>query len=312
MVKLLKKISEFFSVGDSKNLEFKISRKLGRYFLFSVLVLGLLFCGSILYIIKSHNETITAKNIINENRQLQERITTISNEIDSVLVKIKVMEEWEDSIRSDKKLKSISKEIREMGIGGYPQIDTTFSSLGPIFNLKYNLTLNKLNQLKSKVDFDYLSHIELHDKVKLKELLYRNTPSVYPAYGRITESFGWRIHPLTKKKSFHYGVDFANKIGTPIYATSDGVVKEIGRKKYFGKYLALSHKFGYQTNYAHLHKIYVKRGQKVKRGQIIAEMGNSGRSTGPHLHYEVIRYNKHRNPYYYLNKFEDDIVLSKN
>ena len=308
----MRKFSDFFSVGNSKNLEFKISRKLGLYFLFSALVLGLLFCGSILYIIKSHNETITAKNIINENKQLQERISAISNEIDSVLVKIKVMEEWEDSIRSDKKLKSISKEIREMGIGGYPQIDTTFSFLGPAFNLKYNLTLNKLNQLKSKVDFDYLSHIELHDKVKLKELLYRNTPSVYPAYGRITESFGWRIHPLTKKKSFHYGLDFANKIGTPIYATSDGVVKEIGSKKHFGKYLAISHKFGYQTNYAHLHKIYVQRGQKVERGQIIAEMGNSGRSTGPHLHYEVIRYNKHRNPYYYLNKFEEDIVLSKN
>ncbi len=311
MVKLAKKILDFFSVVNFKNLEFKISRKLGLYFLFSVLVLVLLFCGSILYIIKSHNKTTTAKNIINENRQLQERITEISNEIDSILVKIKAMEEWEDSIRSDEKLKSISKEIREMGIGGYPQIDTTFSSLGPIFNLKYNLTLNKLNQLKSKVDFDYLSHLELHDKVKLKELLYRNTPSIYPAYGRITEGFGWRTHPLTKKKSFHYGLDFANKIGTPIYATSDGVVKEIGRQKYFGKYLALSHKFGYQTNYAHLHKIFVKRGQKVKRGQIIAEMGNSGRSTGPHLHYEVIRYNKHRNPYYYLNKFEDDIVISK-
>lgn len=311
MLKFMKKFSDFFSADNSKKLEFIISRKLGQYFLFSAIVLVLLFCSSILYIIKSHHEILTAKNIINENRQLQERISAISDEIDSILVKIKTMEEWEDSIRSDKKLKSISKEIREMGIGGYPQIDTTFSSLGPIFNLKYNLTLTKLNQLKSKVDFDYLSHLKLHDKVKLKELLYRNTPSVYPAYGRITEGFGWRTHPLTKKKSFHYGLDFANKIGTPIYATSDGVVKEIGWKKYYGKYLALSHKFGYQTNYAHLHKILVKRGQKVKRGQIIAEMGNSGRSTGPHLHYEVIRYNKHRNPYYYLNKFEDDIVISK-
>ena len=82
MVKLAKKILDFFSVVNFKNLEFKISRKLGLYFLFSVLVLVLLFCGSILYIIKSHNKTITAKNIINENRQLQERITEISNEID--------------------------------------------------------------------------------------------------------------------------------------------------------------------------------------------------------------------------------------
>ena len=227
------------------------------------------------------------------------------------MTKLKLMENWEDKIRSDKNFKSINKEIREMGVGGLPQVDTTFTYSDEL-NLDYNITLNKIIQLKSKVKFDYQTHEQLFNLVELKDALYKNTPSIYPTYGRISDPYGWRTHPITKQRVFHYGLDFGNITGTPIYATADGVVRSTGKQKYFGKFIAISHKFGYQTNYAHLHKMYVKKGDEVKRGQIIGEMGNSGRSTGTHLHYEVLRYNKYRNPYKYLNKLEDDIIISKN
>jgi len=274
--------------------------------------LVLLLAITITYNVQNHNKISQAQAILLENIQLKNKLLILSSQIDSVLTRLRLMEEWEDKIRSDKKFKIINKEIREMGIGGIPQIDSTFYDSNKELSLDYNVTLNKLIQLTSKTNFDFETHEELFDKVQLKKMLYLNTPSIYPTYGRISDAYGWRTHPITKKRSFHHGLDFGNSKGTPIYATADGKVRQTGRMKHFGKYIALNHKFGYQTNYAHLHKIFVKAGDEVKRGQIIGEMGDTGRSTGSHLHYEVLRYNKYRNPYKYLNKLEDDVILSNN
>ncbi|MBN1949444.1 MAG: M23 family metallopeptidase [Candidatus Cloacimonetes bacterium] len=269
----------------------------------------IILLAGIYYAVYNQTRIYAAQHLLAENELLRDKIESLSTEIDSILTKLRLMEEWEDEIRSEKNLKTIDKDIREMGIGGIPQVDTTFYFDSGL-NLNFNLLLSKLAKLNNKVEFDYQTHQELLDQVKLKELLYRNTPSIYPTYGRITDSFGWRIHPLTKKSTFHNGLDIGNKIGTPVYATADGVVKNVTKMKLIGNYVVISHKFGYQTGYGHLHKILVAPGEQVKRGQIIALMGNSGRSTGTHLHYEVLRYNKHRNPYNYLNKLEDDIILS--
>lgn len=294
---------------SSRPFNMSIHKKTGIFFCTAAIAFVLIFIGSIAYVAYNHNKIAEAQDIIKENELLKERLFILSFEIDSIMTKLKLMENWEDKIRSDKNFKSINKEIREMGVGGLPQVDTTFTYSDEL-NLDYNITLNKIVQLKSKVEFDYQTHEQLYNLVELKDALYKNTPSIYPTYGRISDPYGWRIHPITKQRTFHYGLDFGNITGTPIYATADGVVRSTGKQKYFGKFIAISHKFGYQTNYAHLHKMYVKKGDEVKRGQIIGEMGNSGRSTGTHLHYEVLRYNKYRNPYKYLNKLEDDIVIT--
>jgi len=293
---------------SSKNIS--ISKNTALFLGIFALIFIMLLTGSIFYVIHNQYKIYETNNVLKENDQLKDKIYSLSAEIDSILVKLKLMEEWEDKVRSDKNFKEINKDIRNMGMGGIPQIDSTFIKLGNEFNTSYNHTLNKLNQLKSKVDFDLKTHRELADKVELKEFLYLNTPSIYPAYGRISDAYGWRKHPITGKRSFHKGIDFGNVSGTSIYATADGIIKKSSREKYFGKYIVISHKFGYQTKYAHLGKSFVKSGQTVQRGEIIGLMGNSGRSTGVHLHYEVLRYNQHRNPYKYLNKSEDDIVLS--
>lgn len=271
----------------------------------------LTFTISIGYIIYNHSKIARADEVLKENELLRDRLFIISSEMDSIMMKLRLMEDWEDKIRADENFKSISKEIREMGMGGLPQIDSTFSLINSELDLEYNLIINKFNRLKSKINFNYQTHEKLLDQCELKEQLYLSTPSIYPAYGRISDPYGWRKHPITGKRSFHYGLDFGNKTGSPVYATADGIVESVKRDKYLGIYLTLSHNFGYQTRYGHLQKILVKNGESVKRGQIIALMGNSGRSTGTHLHYEVLRYSKHRNPYDYLNKLEDDIILSE-
>lgn len=124
-----------------------------------------------------------------------------------------------------------------------------------------------------------------------KAFVMKFIPNGYPMdyYRRISDSFGYRFHPILKRKHLHAGVDFSAEIGTPIYATADGVV-EFARKHYNGGYgnlIKIDHSFGFKTFYAHLDHLLVKRGDFVKKGQIIAYSGNSGLSTGPHLHYEI-------------------------
>ncbi len=120
--------------------------------------------------------------------------------------------------------------------------------------------------------------------------LLHNIPNGVPLQGtRLSDHFGMRTHPVTRKRSMHNGVDFAAPRGTKVYATADGVVEFSGRQSGFGKLVIMQHSFGFKTYFAHLDKLNVEAGDLVAKGQLIAHSGNSGRSTGPHLHYEVRR-----------------------
>ncbi|MFY9418885.1 MAG: M23 family metallopeptidase [Bacteroidales bacterium] len=139
-----------------------------------------------------------------------------------------------------------------------------------------------------------------------KDLLMRAMPIIMPVDRRrisIRSGFGWRRDPFTKGYRFHQGLDLAGRIGTPIYATADGLVLDPYAKSSmsgYGKVVVINHGFGYQTLYAHLSEILVKPGEKVKRGQIIGHMGSTGRSKGPHLHYEIHYKGTPVNPINYL------------
>ncbi|MGB3902034.1 MAG: M23 family metallopeptidase [Bacteroidales bacterium] len=139
-----------------------------------------------------------------------------------------------------------------------------------------------------------------------KDLLMRAMPIIMPVDRRrisIRSGFGWRIDPFTGGYRFHQGLDLAGRIGTPIYATADGLVLDPYAKSSmsgYGKVVVINHGFGYQTLYAHLSEILVKPGEKVKRGQIIGHMGSTGRSKGPHLHYEIHYKGTPVNPINYL------------
>ncbi|MFO7896936.1 MAG: M23 family metallopeptidase [Candidatus Cloacimonadales bacterium] len=301
----------FSATGAAKSKSISLSQKSGMLIIASISALLLLAILAAVYIGYNQVRIAEADQILEENAKLKEHIFTLSNQIDSILIKLQQMEEWEDKIRKDKNFKQVNKEIREMGIGGRPVYDSTFINLGQDFSNHYNSLLHNLTILDAKLDFDYESWQELSEQIALQELLYRNTPSIYPTFGRISEHYGWRTHPITKQRTFHRGLDLSNLRGTAIYATADGVVSKATRTKLMGKYIQISHEFGYKTKYGHLDKILVKVGEKVRRGQIIGEMGNTGRSTGAHVHYEVLRYNKTRNPAKYLNKLQQDIVVSR-
>ncbi len=141
--------------------------------------------------------------------------------------------------------------------------------------------------------------------------ILQKIPLGRPVPGKISSKFGRRKDPLVKKKALHTGIDFRGHTGDEIKSTADGIVKKATRNKVLGRYIILSHGNGFETVFAHMHKTFVKKGDKVKRGQIIGLIGNTGRSTGSHLHYGI-RYNdKSIDPMKYLQVADLSISLNQ-
>ena len=126
-----------------------------------------------------------------------------------------------------------------------------------------------------------------------------STPVGFPVPGFISDGFGWRSDPFTGEREFHTGLDIVAAQGAPIRAPADGVVSLAGRVAGYGRFLQISHGYGYQTRYGHLSEVLVKSGQRVRRGELLGRVGSTGRSTGPHLHYEVYKAGQRVNPYRY-------------
>jgi len=164
---------------------------------------------------------------------------------------------------------------------------------------------NTLNNVISRMRSQEKSYNEIEKMVKNKERLLTHTPAIQPINNRelkrIASGFGYRIDPIYKSVKFHAGLDFTAPQGTPIYATADGVVKTAGSSgNGFGKQVVVHHGFGYETLYGHMLRIRARVGQQVRRGQVIGWVGSSGKSTAPHLHYEVHKYGRPVDPIYFF------------
>ncbi len=213
----------------------------------------------------------------------------------------------------------IPEEQRRAGFGGvnrYRDLEGYDNS-----DLVIN-TAKRLDILTKQTVVQSRSLDEIERLAANKAALIEAIPTIQPVKNkdltRIASGFGYRSDPFTKARKMHFGMDFTAKRGTPVYATGNGVVKRAdSRSSGFGKHIRIDHGFGYISLYAHLSKYNVRRGQKVKRGDIIGYVGNTGRSAGPHLHYEIIKDNKKINPlnFYYGNlspeEFEALLTQSK-
>ncbi len=178
------------------------------------------------------------------------------------------------------KLLTIDKFLRKKGIRSVPKsVGGVSSRIDPL-------------------DIDYVTFLQ-KEAVKFQKYLSR-LPLGPPVWGRLTSKYGYRRDPFSGKYEFHDGVDIMAPWGTPVRATAEGKVVFAGRWGGYGKTVIIKHAYGFKTLYAHMSKIKVKRGQWVKSGQIIGYVGSSGKSTGPHVHYEVWRYSKKQNPIKYM------------
>ncbi len=163
----------------------------------------------------------------------------------------------------------------------------------------------QLNNLSLRIAYQEKSYNEINGLIKDKEKLLAAIPAIQPVSNkdltRVASGFGTRIDPVYKVNKFHAGLDFTAPQGTPIYATADGVVKESDYNAGgYGNHVVINHGFGYETLYGHMVRIKARNGQKVKRGEVIGYVGSTGKSTGPHCHYEVHRNGQPVDPVYYF------------
>lgn len=200
----------------------------------------------------------------------------------------------------------IPNEVRTAGFGGANR----YKNLEGFNNSELLIdSRKKLDQIAGRAYVQTKSFDDVVEMARDKEKMLAAIPAIQPVANknlkRMASGYGYRIHPIYKVRKMHWGTDFSAPTGTPIYATGDGKVTKYRRSRAgYGNHIIIDHGYGYQTLYAHMSKVDVRRGQKVKRGDIIGYIGSSGRSTAPHLHYEVIKDGRKINP---VNYFFNDL-----
>ena len=292
-------IIKIFTDDVWEGREFSVSKNTIRFML-GFILLSVAFSAFLLYHFINYNVSHYKLNryatenryLKNKVQQLEEKVALLDSTIDEYYQKYKALTKYAG-------VKAPPYELKNIGIGGDVE-EPPSPDLKPVVNLD-----EKLNKLERFVSLQIQSFKDVESKLQRDQYIRDHTPSILPCNGRFTSGFGMRRDPFTGRMHFHRGLDLAAPIGTPVYAPADGIVKRIKREpRGYGLLLEIDHGMGITTRYGHLSKILVKPGQKVKRGQIIAKVGNTGRSTGPHLHYEVRILNKPVNPINYIIPYQ--------
>jgi len=268
----------------------------------SSLILSAIFIFVFYYFYDSPEEIILKR----ENELYKHQFILMQSKLNKIDKVLKDLEYRDNNIyRTIFEAEPIPTTLREGGTGGsnnYENLEGYSYS-----DLIINLT-KKLSRVENETYVQSKSYDEIVKLAKKKEDMLRHIPAIQPILnkqlGRISSYFGYRIDPIYKVKKHHDGIDLTAPIGTPVHATGDGIVTltKHGNRGY-GNQIEISHGYSYKTKYAHLSKILVKEGQKVHRGQVIGLVGNTGKSVGPHLHYEVRKNNVPINPinFFYLD-----------
>ena len=238
-------------------------------------------------------------------KEFRANYNAVSLNIDTIQKRLKELDEQildienkDKAVRTYAGMPEIDIDIKKFGVGGVESRDTKIlNNLAPAISNEISEIHLDIEKLSRQVNFELASYETIYDKVKNDIDRIRHIPSIRPvAGGYLNSSFGYRQDPIDAVRRFHQGQDFSVPTGTPIFAPADGVVKRAYYIGGFGNHIKLDHASGYSTTFAHLSKIFVRHGQKVNRGDIIGETGNTGRSTAPHLHYEVHYRGTPKNP----------------
>jgi murein DD-endopeptidase MepM/ murein hydrolase activator NlpD len=230
-------------------------------------------------------------------------ISLLKKQVESLQTRVDRISRSDDELRVAARLPLTPEEEKKMSTGGNRGFISNNSPEGLLAS-----TEQMIEHLTLQIDRQKESHVEIRQSYESNRTLFSSLPAIKPINGYITSGFGMRIHPVYKRMLFHTGTDFSAPVGSRVFATGDGVVTFSGFDKGYGKKVIIDHGYGYQTIYAHLSKAMIRQGQHIKRGEVIAFSGNSGVSTGPHLHYEVRKDNIQVNPTAY---FFDDMAPEK-
>lgn len=275
-----------------------VLRRLGTFLSVSFIigVLGLL-------LFNAHFPPIDETLLKLENKELQGQWNMLYKKLDHAAQDLLALEQTDDhNYRVILDLEPLGQSVRNAGVGGRERADNT---------IEYSLIRQgyaKAEKLKNRLSIELQSFEELANELAIKETMWASRPAIQPISNQdltyLHTTYGMRQHPILGYWRPHKGLDFTAPQGSPVYATGDGVVDEAHGSESYGQVVYINHNFGFETRYAHLTHFIVSKGQRIKRGQVIGYVGNSGLSFGTHLHYEVLFRGNQINP---INFFQRDL-----
>ena len=286
-----------------KRIELSRAKKIKTFFYFFI---GSAFTGLLMAVIFFQFFDSPKEKILNrEIRQLSSQYKLVQDKLQQVELVLDEIQQRDDNIyrvifEADPIPTSIRKAVYD-GVNRYKDLEGYNNSELII------ATTKKIDQITKQLYIQSKSFDDVIELAKNKAVMLASIPAIQPVSNKnlkqMASGFGIRIHPIYKTQQFHDGMDFTAKIGTPIYATGDGKIAKVERNaRGYGNHLIIDHGFGYKTLYAHMSKFKVTIGQKVNRGDVIGYVGNTGLSSGPHLHYEVHKNGEKINPVnFYFN-----------
>lgn len=281
------------STGSPKRLQ--LSKKSAKIALVSLLVVSLCFGGAGIYFINQYlnyqDDQVALASLKRQEKIQKTQIDKFSKQVRSFETEMARLESFEKKLRIITSFENSPKNKQgHMGVGGpYGLSSHSFTtSLEKETQSMLDRLSGDLGILTSQIKMRQFSFQELDEYLKNQKSLLASTPSIWPTRGWVTSGFGYRKSPFTGLPEKHEGLDIAARLGSEVRSTADGKVILAGRENGYGNMIEIDHGYGVLTRYGHNSKNLVKVGDKIKRGQVIALIGSTGRSTGPHVHYEVM------------------------
>jgi murein DD-endopeptidase MepM/ murein hydrolase activator NlpD len=263
--------------GHRRTHRFQVNRNWARLLAAVLVVAVLMVSGLVYHCCRIQMDRAELQRLRTERRSYQQELRQVVGQLETLRKDMVVLASNDTKVRLMTKLAKPVENV-SVGIGGPVETDPVRELSG---------VQRQIDDIRQDIDLRRESLEELQGALNDQRSLFAARPKGKPAKGWVTSGFGVRKSPFSDGNKMHCGLDIAARTGTPVLAPADGVVKRVGTAPDYGKMVVIDHGYGYQTLYAHNSKLFVKVGQRVKRGDQIAAIGNTGRSTGSHLHYEV-------------------------
>lgn len=253
-------------------------------FAFSIIFISVIISYSLFS--DSDYRTLKGQDQIIE-KEFEKELEILNKKYQKLATKFEDISNSANNVRLAINLEPLDINIDDYGIGGSEFVNS--ENLSPIYQKEQLSSIYDLvSNIEMNLKFETSNFEEINNKFEENKDLFQKLPAIRPVKSAIGDRFGMRYHPILKRRRMHYGLDFLANTGEEVFAPGDGKVTFVGIRGGYGKVIRINHDYGYETIYGHLSKYKVKKGQVVKRGELIGLTGNSGSlSTGPHLHYEV-------------------------
>jgi murein DD-endopeptidase MepM/ murein hydrolase activator NlpD len=299
----MKKIKYFFNTNTLRFQKIEVPLRVRLLQLFGFIAASITTGIIIVILIFQYIDSPKEKLLRQQNQSYRENYSVLQDRVKQLELQMAELENRDNEVyRSIFEADPIpdSARLKEMAFKKEVRLIQNLSNAQLIDNM-----IGQLNKLILRAAYQETSYVEITNMVKNKEKLLKAIPAIQPvtnkSLNRIGGSFGYRVDPVYKDIRFHQGLDFTAPSGTPIYATADGVIQAAGfSTDGYGNKVVINHGYGYQTLYGHMVRVKAKVGQSVKRGEVIGYIGSTGKSTGPHCHYEVFVNGEQVDPVYFF------------